>query len=53
MFWDCFSYDYKELCHVWKSEIAKKKKTAVKELAAINALNETAAKKEWELNTVI
>ena len=36
MFWESFSYDKKESCHIWKFETAQEKKAAEAELAKMN-----------------
>ena len=40
MFWGCFSFDKKGPYHIWKTETAKEKKAAKKEINKINKINE-------------
>jgi hypothetical protein len=36
MFWDCFSYDKKGPCHIWRPETAQEKKQAEKVIEKVN-----------------
>jgi hypothetical protein len=51
MFWGCFSYDKKGLCHIWKPETAKEKKQAKIQIDKINAELESELRQNWELET--
>ena len=51
MFWGCFSYDKKGLCHIWKPETAAEKRACQADLDRMNALLEPEAKEAWELET--
>ena len=49
MFWGCFSWHRKNLCHIWKKEIAKERKQIDEELKKINAELKSEVKLKWEL----
>jgi hypothetical protein len=51
MFWGCFSYDKKRLCHIWKPETALEKKQAKAEIDRMNAELEPDLRTAWELQT--
>ncbi len=51
MWWSSFSYDKKDLYHIWKAETAAQKKASVEELKRINDALEPTAKEAWELET--
>ena len=53
MFWGAFTYDYKGPCHVWKTETAAEKRSALIDLQKRNDEMEAAAKEEWELTTAL
>ena len=53
MFWECFSYNKKGPCHVWKDETAAEKKECTDNIAAINKVLEPEARLAWKLETVI
>ena len=49
MWWSSFSYDKKNLYHIWKVETAAQKKTSVEKLKRINDVLKSTAKETWEL----
>jgi hypothetical protein len=53
MFWDCFSYDKKNSCHVWKAEIAVEKRAAQREIDQMNERLKLLIKQQWKLETKI
>jgi transposase len=51
MFWGCFTYDKKGLCHIWKLETAQEKKKAKAEIDQMNHELEPELRRNWELET--
>ena len=51
MFWGCFTYDKKGLCHCWLPESAQDRRLAEAAVEALNAELEPLACERWELTT--
>jgi hypothetical protein len=51
MFWGCFLYDKKGLCHIWKPEIKIERAAVQEEIDKLNKELELILCQEWELNT--
>lgn len=49
MFWACFSYDKKGLCHCWIPETKQEQRDAEVEIAIINEELEPILREVWEL----
>ena len=53
MFWNCFFYDKKSLCHIFKDETVKERKLVKKIISAMNKRLKSIMKIEWKLNNAI
>lgn len=50
LFWRCFSWDYKGLCHCWRLETKKEQEEAITKIAWMNAEKEPKVRLEWDGN---
>ncbi|KAI1514453.1 hypothetical protein KJE20_07590 [Pyrenophora tritici-repentis] len=50
MFWGCFSYDKKGLCHVYQPETKTEKEDAAQKIEQLNAELKPIQREEWELS---
>jgi hypothetical protein len=48
MFWGCFSYDHKGLCHIWRRKTAEEKRREHAILDGWNELREPERRQRWE-----
>ena len=53
MFWNCFSYDKKNFCHIFKDETMKKRKLIKKIINEMNKRLKSIMKIEWKFNNAI
>ena len=53
IFWDCFFYDYKGSCHIWKVESAAEKTAVAKSIEKVNKPCKLTVKAEWKLLTIM
>ena len=53
MFWNCFFYDKKNFCHIFKNEIVKKRKLIKKIINVMNKRLKSIMKIEWKFNNAI
>jgi len=51
MFWGCFSYDKKGLCHCWLPETKQEKEQVEKEIERMNGELEPIFRNAWELKS--